>query len=168
MDSEDDELEYSNHDISPNIEMERVKRYPDEDSPSGRESLHKSQYHIYASNSLDEYKEFLCNFRFDRKNNKEMIFVTDFLLLWFTKNVFNTSLAFHSINKNEALLEARSILRLARISDIRRNLKPDDDKQRGMNVDGSFQSPIKKLNNGNYKVLRRLHTWFSYTWAYRA
>ncbi|CAG8644531.1 18126_t:CDS:10, partial [Acaulospora morrowiae] len=121
---------------------------------------------LLETNSLNDYKDCLYNVTFDREKNIEMTFVTD-VLLWFAKNVFNTTSAFHSINKNEALLgslmihpvlqylvnSANHIIYVpgeiylkasANQRLLRRNLKPDDDKPLGMKVDGSFQSPNDK------------------------
>ncbi|CAG8621738.1 12430_t:CDS:10, partial [Gigaspora rosea] len=108
----------------------------------------------------------LYNITFDHENDIEMIFVTD-VLLWFAKNVFNTTSTFHSINKNEALLGSLMIHPVlqylvnatkhviyvpgeiylkasANQRLLRRNLKPDDDKPLGMKVDGSFQFPDER------------------------
>ncbi|CAG8674561.1 11000_t:CDS:2, partial [Dentiscutata heterogama] len=121
---------------------------------------------LLDTNSLNEYKKCLYNITFDHENDIEMIFVTD-VLLWFAKNVFNTTSTFHSINKNEALLGSLMIHPVlqylvnatkhviyvpgeiylkasANQRLLRRNLEPDDDKPLGMKVDGSFQFPDER------------------------
>ncbi|CAG8655467.1 11457_t:CDS:10 [Ambispora gerdemannii] len=112
---------------------------------------------LLETNSLNEYKNCLYNVTFDREKNIGMTFVTD-VLLWFAKNIFNTTSAFHSINKNEALLGSLMIHPVlqylvnstnhiiyvpgeiylkasAKQRLLRRKLKPDDEPL-GMKVDG--------------------------------
>ncbi|RIA92108.1 hypothetical protein C1645_821189 [Glomus cerebriforme] len=96
-----------------------------------------------------------------------MIFVTD-VLIWFTKNVFNTGSAFHSRNKNEAILGSLIVyLILQYLANavtghaiyvpgevylkvsvnqrlLRRDLKPVDDRPLGMKVDSFFESSGEK------------------------
>ncbi|GBC03579.1 hypothetical protein RclHR1_00520031 [Rhizophagus clarus] len=48
---------------------------------------------LLDTNSLDEYRECLCNITFDRKNNKEMIFDTD-VLLGFAKKWIQHGISF--------------------------------------------------------------------------
>ncbi|CAB4443696.1 unnamed protein product [Rhizophagus irregularis] len=134
--------------------------YPNYKLTSNVENLVKE---LLETNSLMEYKQCVCKAKFKNEIDKEMEFVTD-VFLWFTKNVFNPASAFHSKNKNEALLGSLMIhpmlQYLTNTTDrviyvpgeiylkasanqrlLRRNLKPDDDKPLGMKVDGSFHSP---------------------------
>ncbi|PKB95518.1 hypothetical protein RhiirA5_436565 [Rhizophagus irregularis] len=131
--------------------------YPNYKLTSNVENLVKE---LLETNSL---MQCVCKAKFKNEIDKEMEFVTD-VFLWFTKNVFNPALAFHSKNKNEALLGSLMIhpmlQYLTNTTDrviyvpgeiylkasanqrlLRCNLKPDDDKPLGMKVDGSFHSP---------------------------
>uniref|UniRef100_U9SNZ8 Uncharacterized protein n=2 Tax=Rhizophagus irregularis TaxID=588596 RepID=U9SNZ8_RHIID len=131
--------------------------YPNYKLTSNVENLVKE---LLETNSL---MQCVCKAKFKNEIDKEMEFVTD-VFLWFTKNVFNPASAFHSKNKNEALLGSLMIhpmlQYLTNTTDrviyvpgeiylkasanqrlLRCNLKPDDDKPLGMKVDGSFHSP---------------------------
>ncbi|CAI2184027.1 4035_t:CDS:10, partial [Funneliformis geosporum] len=183
---EDDELDYNNHEIDQNIELERqlsfqkhIKKYPDEDSPSdvwllpsgksinevirGPENLHKSQKSKWIEqddwnylNSSIEYPH--CNLSSEAEN----LFTTLLETMSYYGCKYFDFAEFLSKNRGEVHLKASANQRF-----VRRNLKPEDDKPKGMKVDGSFQSPdnkgleiAKKFNHGDYKVLRRLRTWF--------
>ncbi|CAG8523913.1 2512_t:CDS:10 [Scutellospora calospora] len=121
---------------------------------------------LLETDSLTEYKKAIREAKYKNDVDAEMEFVTD-VLWWFANNVFNTASAFHGIHKNEALLGSSMIHPILqylmnttdRITYIpgeiylkananqrllRRNLKSEDDKPLGMEVDGIFHTPGNK------------------------
>ncbi|CAJ0841840.1 4394_t:CDS:10 [Entrophospora sp. SA101] len=128
---------------------------------------------LLETNSLNEYKNCLYNVTFDREKNIEMTFVTD-VLLWFAKNIFNTTSAFHSINKNEALLGSLMIhpspndkgLEIGMVELSGGYLTKDTPRYLKDHVKGNWgcrdllNEIITKYNHGDYKILRHLRVWF--------
>ncbi|CAG8562785.1 10805_t:CDS:10 [Diversispora eburnea] len=169
------DIESDISETEPDSGLSSVRKYPDEDSPKdiwllpsgksikniirGPKNLHMSHLsfldiiRIGSEVRKPEWikqedwdylnSKFTKWVTFDRENDIEMIFVTDVLSC--AKNVFNTTLTFHCINKNEALLGSlmiHPVLQYLRL--LRRDLRPDDDKPLVMKVDGSFQFPDER------------------------
>ncbi|CAG8569043.1 14913_t:CDS:2 [Dentiscutata erythropus] len=160
------EDDYSNCDIDPNIELSGTDTGPKslKDWDYLNSSVDYPHYDLSTeikdlfivlldTNSLNKYKKCLYNVTFYRENDIEMIFVID-VLLWYAKNVFNTTSAFHSINKNEALLGSLMIHPVLQyLVNATKHviyvpgeiyLKASADEPLGMKVDGSFQFPDER------------------------